>query len=99
MKTPHTIKLFRRNGKPRYDPIADVYSDEFDDGVEVRCLANYIEQSKVFEMYGDRTKRVLVARFEQEQAPFDKAKFNGREFKPIEMIDAPIKGSVRLQEV
>ena len=99
MKTPHTIKLYERNGTPQYDPITDTYSDDYKLIRETPCLANYISQQRVFELYGDRTNRVLIVRFAQEQQPFDKAEFDGRAFVPIESIDAPIKGAVRLKEV
>lgn len=99
MKTPHMIKLYERNGAPRYNPIADTYSDDYRLINETPCLANYISQQRVFELYGDRTNRIIIVRFAQEQLPFDKAEFDGRTFIPIEAIDALIKGAVRLKEV
>ena len=99
MKTPHTIKLYERNGAPRYDPITDTYSDDYTLIREIPCLANYISKQRVFELYGDRTNRVIIVRFAQEQQPFDRAEFDGRAFVPVEAIDAPIKGAVRLKEV
>ena len=99
MKTPHTIKLYDSNGNPQYDPITDTHSDVYTSVIETPCLANYISQQRSFEMYGDRTNRVMIVRFSQEQQPFDKAEFDGRTFVPIEAIDAPIKGAVRLKEV
>ena len=99
MKTPHLINLYKRTSKRQYDPITDTYTDHYSGPVRTHCLANYISQQRVFELYGDRVNRVLIARFNQPQEAFDKAEFDGRTFKPIETIDAPIKGAVRLREV
>lgn len=99
MKTPHTIKLIKKSEKPVFDPIIGDYVGGYADALEVPCLANYISQQRVFEMYGDRVSRVLIARFNQAQEPFDLAEYDGRTFKPIETLDAPIKGAVRLKEV
>ena len=65
--------------------------------VYVPCLINFITQAKVFEEYGNRTDKVMIARFNQEQAPFDYAEYKGETFHPIEKIDAPIKGAIRLK--
>lgn len=99
MKTPHTIKLHFSKGEKKYDPITDSYIEAENEVKAVPCLANYVTQAKSFELYGDRTNRILVARFSQEQPPFTKAEYNGRLFTPIEQIDAPIKGAIRLKEV
>lgn len=99
MKTPHTITLYRRTGKPKYDPITDTHTEPYDEGKQTPCLANYVAQERVFELYGDRNRRVLIVRFNQEQPPFDRAEYQGRYFVPIEHMDAPIKGAVRLKEV
>ena len=99
MKTPHTIRLFRQYEERRFNPITGEYEGGDSDAKEVPCLANYISQQRVFEMYGDRVNRVLIARFNQAQEPFDLAEYDGRTFKPIETLDAPIKGAVRLKEV
>lgn len=99
MKTPHLINLYKRIGKSQYDPVTDTYTDHYSGPIRTHCLANYISQQRVFEMYGDRVSRVLIARFNQAQEPFDLAEYDGRTFKPIETLDAPIKGAVRLKEV
>lgn len=98
MKTPHTIKLIRQTIR-EYDPITDTYTGGNVESKEIPCLANYISQERVFELYGDRQRKILVVRFSQEQEPFDKAEFDGLTFVPTERIDAPIKGSVRLELV
>ncbi|WP_419775193.1 hypothetical protein WJ437_08975 [Ignavigranum ruoffiae] len=74
------------------------YSDAKGESVNVPCFANYVSQQRVFELYGDRTDRVLIARFMQAQHPFDKALFQGKSFIPIEQTDAP-KTAYRLKEV
>lgn len=99
MKTPQTITLKYANSIERYDPITDTYTGSESRLVETPCLANYLSQERIFELYGDRVNRVLVVRFNQEQAPFKEAIYQGRSFVPIESIDAPIKGAVRLKEV
>lgn len=99
MKTPHRIELFRGDFKSDYDPITDTYVEQESQGVIVPCLVNYITQAKVFDDYGNREDRVIICRFMQEQNPFLKAKYNDKTFVPIETIDAPIKGAVRLKEV
>lgn len=99
MKTPHRIDLITEE-RTAYNPRTGEH-EELTKLVNrnIPCLINYISQAKVFEMYGDRNNRVIVARFMQEQAPFVKAEWQGRTFVPIETIDAPIKGSIRLKEV
>ncbi|MDK7187930.1 hypothetical protein [Facklamia hominis] len=99
MKTPQTITLKYADSIERYDPITDTYTGSETRLVEIPCLANYLSQERIFELYGDRTNRVLVVRFNQEQVPFKEAIYQGRTFVPIESIDAPIKGAVRLKEV
>lgn len=99
MKTPHTINLVRSGGVRRYDPVKDRYIDPDYQVMRVPCLANYLSQQRIFELYGNRTDRVLTVRFNQKQEPFDKAFFDGKTFVPVDAIDAPIKGSVRLKEV
>lgn len=99
MKTPQTIILKYANKIERYDPITDTYTSFESRLVETPCLANFISKERIFELYGDRVNRVLVVRFNQEQAPFKEAIYQGRTFVPIESIDAPIKGAVRLKEV
>lgn len=99
MKTPHTITLIRGDRiPPRYDPVTDTYTQEvYPERNKVPCHANHISQAKVFEEYGNRTERILIARFNQEQKPFDQAEYQGGVYVPIEQIDAPVKGAVRLK--
>ena len=99
MKTPHSLVLIRGESiPPRYDPVTDTYNDAVaPQRVTVPCMANHISQAKVFEEYGNRTEKILIARFNQEQAPFNQAEYQGGVYVPIEQIDAPIKGSVRLK--
>lgn len=100
MKTPHTIELyFDEATEPQYDPVTDSYISDTESPVIVPCFANYISQAKVFELYGSETERVLIARFMQEQPPFVKARIFGKLFRPVDSIDAPVKGAVRMKEV
>lgn len=99
MKTPHRIDLIIKGGTKKYNPLTQKYEGESETISDVPCLVNYISQAKVFELYGDRTKRMIIARFMQEQPPFEKAIYDNRTWTPIEAIDAPIKGAVRLKEV
>ena len=39
----------------------------------------------------------MICRFSQEQKPFDYALYEGKKYYPIEQIDAPIKGAIRLK--
>lgn len=98
MKTPHRIILVRGEVTPRYNPETDSYSDELGEEQLVPCFVNFISQSKVFELYGNRNQKIMVCRFMQEQEPFGYAVFNGVRYEPIERIDAPIKGAVRLKK-
>lgn len=99
MKTPHRITLIRNLDKKDYDPVTDTYKDQVGNKVEVACLVNFINQVRVFQEYGSRTDKIMICRFQQEQEPFDKAIYNGSYYVPIDSIDAPIKGAVRLKEV
>lgn len=98
MKTPHRITLIR-GGRKKYNPEKDSYEMEARKTITVPCLVNKVSQSKVFELYGNRTDVIISCRFQQEQAPFTQAVFNGDTYEPIEAIDAPIKGAVRLKKV
>lgn len=98
MKTPHRITLIC-GGRRKYNPESDSYEMEARKTVIVPCLVNKVTQSKVFELYGNRTDIVISCRFQKEQAPFDQAVFEGSTYEPIEAIDAPIKGAVRLKKV
>ena len=98
MKTPHTITLIRNSKHRQFDPITGTYTEEQGQIEDVPCFANYVSQQRVFELYGDRVSRVLIARFMQPQEPFSKAEYDGRLFVPIEQIDAK-KDAYRLKEV
>ena len=99
MKTPHRIKLVRGGTVPKYNPETDSYDEV--QGVEttVPCLVNFISQAKVFEEYGSRSENVMICRFQQEQEPFQSAIYGGSKYEPLDQIDAPIKGAVRLKKV
>lgn len=98
MKTPHRITLIH-GGRKKYNPETDSYEMEARKTITVPCLVNKVTQSKVFESYGNRTDTVISCRFQKEQAPFSQAVYNGDTYEPIEAIDAPIKGAVRLKKV
>ena len=87
MKTPHTITLISSGGLV-YDPVTDDYTQSIGEQAEYACFANFISQTKVFELYGNRTDKVLIARFMQPPKPFKKAMFKGESFVPIEQTDA-----------
>lgn len=97
MKTPHRITLIRSTGTV-YDPELDEYVTTTGDKVTLPCFANHISQAKVFELYGNRTDKVMIVRFMQPQDKFDKAIFNGQTYVPIEQTDAP-KMAYRLKWV
>lgn len=99
MKTPHRIKLYIDKGTPKYNPITGEYDQLEGMYKVVPCFVNAISQSKVFEEYGDRTQKIIVCRFNQEQGAFVQAEYKGELYEPVEAIDAPIKGSVRLRKV
>lgn len=98
MKTPHTITLIRESKEIVYDPIKDEYISGQIDETRIPCFANHISQAKVFELYGNRTDKVMIAIFMQPQAKFDKAIFKGETYIPIEQTDAP-KEAYRLKWV
>ena len=99
MKTPHRIKLYIDKGTPKYNPTTGEYDQVEGTYKVVPCFVNAISQSKVFEEYGDRTQKIIVCRFNQEQVAFVQAEYQGALYEPVEAIDAPIKGSVRLRKV
>ena len=100
MKTPHEILLIRgETSEPVFNPVTGGFDQGDSEKETVPCLFQYLSKAKQFEQYGSRDDRVAVVRFNQEQEPFNKAKHNNRTFVPIESIDAPVKGSVRLKEV
>ena len=101
MKTPHTITLFRGD-EPRqvFNPITGGYETVGEEvEKDVPCLFNFISQEKEFMQYGTREGKLAIARFNQEQEPFNRAKYKEDDYIPVEAIDAPIKGAVRLRKV
>nr|DAO60623.1 MAG TPA: head closure knob [Caudoviricetes sp.] len=98
MKTPHRIILIC-GGRKKYNPETDTYEMQVRKTVTVPCLVNKVSQSKVFELYGNRTDVIISCRFQKEQAPFTQAVYKRDTYEPIEAIDAPIKGAVRLKKV
>ena len=99
MKTPHRIALFRGGSVPKYNPETDSYDEGKGAEAIVPCLVNFISQAKVFELYGSRSENVMICRFQQEQEPFQYAVYDGSRYEPLDAIDAPIKGAVRLKKV
>ena len=93
MKTPNRIILIRGE-REKYNPEKDIYESQGRSTKPVPCLVNKVSQSKVFELYGNRTDVIISCRFQQGQAVFENAIY-----EPIEAIDAPIKGAVRLKKV
>lgn len=98
MKTPHRIILIC-GGRKKYNPETDSYEMQVRKTVTISCFVNKVSQAKVFENYGNRTDTVIICRFLKEQTPFTQAVFEGNTYEPIEAIDAPIKGAVRLKKV
>lgn len=83
----------------KYNPVTDSYEVKKAIRKIVPCHANYMQQAKVFAEYGNREDKILIVRFQQEQKPFNKAEYQGKSYVPLDKIDAPIKGAVRLKEV
>lgn len=99
MKTPHRITLIRGETSPKYNPELDIYDGLVGQESTVPCLVNFISQAKIFEEYGSRNEKVMICRFQQEQEPFQAAIYQGERYEPLDQIDAPIKGAVRLKKV
>lgn len=99
MKTPNRITLIRGGTVPKYNPETDSYDEIKGSETIVPCLVNFISQAKVFEEYGSRSENVIICRFQQEQEPFQSAIYDGFRYEPLDAIDAPIKGAVRLKKV
>ena len=57
MKTPHRIKLVRGKGVAKYNPETDTYESQAEQSETVPCFVNFIQKSKVFELYGNRSGR------------------------------------------
>lgn len=99
MKTPHRITLVRGSSPPKYNPVTDSYDGSGGSQTTVPCLVNFISQAKVFELYGSRNEKIMICRFQQEQKPFQSAIYDDGKYIPMDQIDAPIKGAVRLKKV
>ena len=54
MKTPHRITLVRGKGVAKYNPETDTYESQAEQSETVPCFVNFIQKSKVFELYGNR---------------------------------------------
>lgn len=99
MKTPHRITLIRVGNQPKYNPATDSYEEVAGQETVVPCLVNFVSQAKVFAEYGNHQEKVMICRFQQAQEPFSVAIFDGSRYEPLDQIDAPIKGAVRLKKV
>ena len=99
MKTPHRITLIRETEQPKYNPETDSYEATEGQKEVVPCLVNFIQQAKVLREYGNQTDVVMICRFQQKQKPFATAIYDGSKYAPMDQIDAPIKGAVRLKKV
>lgn len=96
MKTPHRITLVRGKGVAKYNPETDTYESQAEQSETVPCFVNFIQKSKVFELYGNRSDVVMICRFQQEQKPFLYAIYDGFKYEQIDSTEAP-KCSVRLK--
>lgn len=96
MKTPHRITLVRGKGVAKYNPVTDTYDSQTEQSEVVPCLLNFIQRSKVFELYGNRSDVVMVCRFQQEQKPFLHAIYDGFKYELIDSVEAS-KSAVRLK--
>lgn len=99
MKTPHRITLVYSEGKTTFDPITGKYESGAMISMEVPCFINFPTKQTQFEQYGSREENILIARFNHEPEPFTKAIYKGKTYAPIEELDAPVKGSIRMREV
>ena len=101
MKTPHTITLiYGEEPQKVFNPITGEYEEQGEDTMlTVPCLLNFITQEQQFIQFGTRNEKIAIVRFNQEQEPFQRARFKDELFVPIDQIDAPIKGAVRLRRV
>ena len=96
MKTPHRITLVRGKGVAKYNPETDTYESQAEQSETVPCFVNFIQKSKVFELYGNRSDVVMICRFQQEQKPFLYAISDGFEYELIDSVEAS-KSAVRLK--
>ena len=96
MKTPHRITLIRGKGVAKYNPVTDSYDNQAEQSGVVPCFVNFIQNAKVFELYGSRTDVVMICRFQQEQEPFLYAIYDGFKYELIDSVEAS-KSAVRLK--
>ena len=99
MKTPHRITLVRGETVGVYNPETSQIEYPETDKTTVPCLVNFISRATVLREYGDIQDNIIICRFNQAQSPFESAIYDSKTFKPMDKIDAPIKGAVRLKEV
>ncbi|HEL2438172.1 TPA: hypothetical protein TZW69_002109 [Streptococcus suis] len=99
MKTPHRITLIRGEVSPRYNPETNGYDETKGSETVVPCLVNFISQARVLKEYGNQTDVIMICRFQQAQEPFQSAIYDGSKYVPMDQIDAPIKGAIRLKKV
>lgn len=99
MKTPHRIALFRGGSVPKYNPATDSYDETPGTETLVPCLVNFISQARVLKEYGNQTDVIMICRFQQAQEPFQSAIYDGSKYIPMDQIDSPIKGAVRMKKV
>lgn len=101
MKTPQTITLlYGDEPRKQLNPLSGEY-EAIGTVVDktVPCLLNFITKQQQFTEYGTRDNTIAIVRFNQEQEPFVRAKYNDDTYIPVEAIDTPIKGAVRIQKV
>ena len=96
MKTPHRITLVRGKGVAKYNPVTDTYDSQAEQSEVVPCFVNFIQKSKVFELYGNRSDVVMICRFQQEQESFLYAIYDGFKYELIDGVEAS-KSAVRLK--
>ncbi len=99
MKTPHRIRLIYGETTGRYNPETSAVENVETLTETVPCYVNFLSRATVIRDYGEIKERIISCRFNQEQNAFQKAIFNNKLFKPLDSIDTPIKGAVRLKEV
>ncbi|CYU01785.1 hypothetical protein HO639_00965 [Streptococcus suis] len=99
MKTPHRITLIRGEVAPRYNPETNGYDEIKGNETVVPCLVNFISQARVLKEYGNQTDVIMICRFQQAQEPFRSAIYDGSKYVPMDQIDVPIKGAVRMKKV
>ena len=97
MKTPHRITLVRGKGVAKYNPVTDTYDSQAEQSEVVPCFVNFIQKSKVFELYGNRSDVVMICRFQQEQESFLYAIYDGFKYELIDSTETS-KSAIRLKK-